>query len=833
MRYQAKAGNGLFQRFKVHRLGDVRVKALALGALGVGGAAIAGHGNGAHACAQLRLAWQPAQRRQQRIAVHAGHADVRNQQFVGLVRQQLQRRSAAGGRVHLRALVLQHHGKQPQRVLHVVHQQQAQPLQRPRCRSGRRRRRAAACQRQPHREHGPLAQALGHHGHFAALRQAQFLHQGQPDAQPALVHRGGAALRKHAKHLVQVLGCNADAGVGHAQLGKGAALGQRQRHPHAAAGGRELDGVVQQVPDNLLDPHPVAPQLHLGRRALPVQRHALAHGVGAGNVHDGFHRFHAHGLQPQLQLAGACARQVQQVVDQLGLAAHGAADVVAGTLRQRHAAQFGQVRQQLGADLDQVQRVLQLVRHHRQKLVLERIGGARFGVRLLLALQQRLAFGLQRLAAGQVAGNLDKTGRFAVAQLRHHAAAVKGRAVLAQVPALVFGAAGFACAAHFCLGHALGAVLGREKQADVPAQHLCVLVAECAPCAFVPERDQTIVVQRHDDVVARGQRRQAQPLLTGNHKLFGLAQLGHIDKRQHRAGNLVVVGAVGAQARQVVAPLGAAHRPLDGVQLAQHGADVRLQFVVLQPVRDVQQQPVDVAGNQVEQQCRLRREALDAHCLVDEQRGNVGRCQEVLQVVVALAGFLDAALELVVDRHQLLVHRLQFFLAGFQLLGGRAQFLVDRLQLLVRGLEFLGRDVGMLDRVAQVVLELADLGFKLRDQLAAQVVLRQGFFGGGRFAVLEGHQHHWLGRRRGRHPRHPQARQALAAGVVKADAAGACRLAGLRQLKQRRAQLDAQRRVDARQQFGAQRAAALLQVASGTVAQVQYVELVVGQQAGR
>ena len=76
-------------------------------------------------------------------------------------------------------------------------------------------------------------------------------------------------------------------------------------------------------------------------------------------------------------------------------------------------------------------------------------------------------------------------------------------------------------------------------------------------------------------------------------------------------------------------------------------------------------------------------EPLDAHLAVDEDRGDVSGGDQVLQVVVDLAGLVDLALELVVDGGELFVDRLQLFLAGFQLLGGRAQFLVDRLQLLV------------------------------------------------------------------------------------------------------------------------------------------------------
>ena len=49
---------------------------------------------------------------------------------------------------------------------------------------------------------------------------------------------------------------------------------------------------------------------------------------------------------------------------------------------------------------------------------------------------------------------------------------------------------------------------------------------------------------------------------------------------------------------------------------------------------------------------------------------DVGRVDQVLKVVVGEPQFFDLDLQLLVDRGELLVDRLQFLLAGLELLGG-------------------------------------------------------------------------------------------------------------------------------------------------------------------
>ncbi|MDR8749283.1 hypothetical protein FEP95_03105 [Burkholderia multivorans] len=130
---------------------------------------------------------------------------------------------------------------------------------------------------------------------------------------------------------------------------------------------------------------------------------------------------------------------------------------------------------------------------------------------------------------------------------------------------------------------------------------------------------------------------------------------------------------------------------------------------------NVKQRAAEIAVDQVEDRGRVRREALDADFLVDENGRDLARRDDVVKIVVGLGGVLDPRLHLGVRGRQLLVHRLQLFLAAFEFLAGRAQLLVDRLQFLVRRLQLLDRRLILLDdrrellaAVLQFVLELRE-----------------------------------------------------------------------------------------------------------------------------
>ena len=116
---------------------------------------------------------------------------------------------------------------------------------------------------------------------------------------------------------------------------------------------------------------------------------------------------------------------------------------------------------------------------------------------------------------------------------------------------------------------------------------------------------------------------------------------------------------------------------------------ILFEIIVSKPVCQVREWPATVGHAHIEKFADLRREADNSKIAIQKQRGNVRGCHEVLQVARQcgeLGHFMSVFL---IDRLQLLVHALQFFLACLQLFQRRAEFFVGRLQLLVRRLEFL------------------------------------------------------------------------------------------------------------------------------------------------
>jgi hypothetical protein len=183
--------------------------------------------------------------------------------------------------------------------------------------------------------------------------------------------------------------------------------------------------------------------------------HRLGHGAHGGGP--------VHGRTVQRQLAGVQPREVQQVLDDLRLAAHRALDGLGHAHHHGHRARLGQAQQQLGAELDQVQRVLELVREHGQELVLELAGRQRVCMPCGRALQQRLTLGLGVLAAGEVTRDLAVAAQpAALVQRRGRAAAPEAAPILAQVPTFVLAAARVARVPALELGLTARTVLGRE-----------------------------------------------------------------------------------------------------------------------------------------------------------------------------------------------------------------------------------------------------------------------------------------------------------------------------------------------------------------------------------
>ena len=99
---------------------------------------------------------------------------------------------------------------------------------------------------------------------------------------------------------------------------------------------------------------------------------------------------------------------------------------------------------------------------------------------------------------------------------------------------------------------------------------------------------------------------------------------------------------------------------------------------------EIGERATPVAHGDVEELRDRRGEAHDAQAPIEEQRGDVGGDEQVLQVVRQHPEFVDLVTVLLVERRQLLVHRLEFLTRGLEFLHRGSEFFVRRLQFLVR-----------------------------------------------------------------------------------------------------------------------------------------------------
>ncbi len=168
--------------------------------------------------------------------------------------------------------------------------------------------------------------------------------------------------------------------------------------------------------------------------------------------------------------------------------------------------------------------------------------------------------------------------------------------------------------------------------------------------------------------------------------------IGHVEERDDDAVDLVVDGPVRAITHEIPPALAASDLTLDRRQMIDHGLSVRRKAVVVELVGEVGDRPAGVGRRDIEKIGQSRCEALDAQARVQEQRAEIHRRYQVLQVAVGARHRVELELQLAVDGLQFLVDGLKFFLAGLELLRGGAVLLVDRLQLFIGGTElFIGR----------------------------------------------------------------------------------------------------------------------------------------------
>src|SRR5207247_10007413 len=153
------------------------------------------------------------------------------------------------------------------------------------------------------------------HLHGAAVQLDQVAHDVEPEPEAALrARRARVGLAKALEHVREELPRDAGAAVAHGD--DRARIVALQAHVNAAADGRELDRVDQQVPDHLLQPARIAlnrPGVGVDGRPQPDVPGA---GGGAYSVDGGLDdRDEADRPHVQTQLAPDRARYVEQVVD--------------------------------------------------------------------------------------------------------------------------------------------------------------------------------------------------------------------------------------------------------------------------------------------------------------------------------------------------------------------------------------------------------------------------------------------------------------------------------------------------------------------------------------
>ena len=117
----------------------------------------------------------------------------------------------------------------------------------------------------------------------------------------------------------------------------------------------------------------------------------------------------------------------------------------------------------------------------------------------------------------------------------------------------------------------------------------------------------------------------------------------------------------------------------DRRQICEYPAHILDQVVVFEPMSEVRDRPSLVGLLDAEQVRHPVGETLDMQAGVEEQGAEIRRRHQVFQIAVGARYRVEFHLEFAVDGLQLLVDRLQLFLAGFQFLGSRSVFLVDRL----------------------------------------------------------------------------------------------------------------------------------------------------------
>ena len=156
---------------------------------------------------------------------------------------------------------------------------------------------------------------------------------------------------------------------------------------------------------------------------------------------------------------------------------------------------------------------------------------------------------------------------------------------------------------------------------------------------------------------------------------------------------------------------------VDGGGAIEHGAHVGGERGVGRQGAEIGERAADIAGDHGEQRFGGGGKEADLQFGIEEQGGDIGAVQHVLQIVRRGALAFQGFLQLAVQRGEFLVEGLQFLLRGHQLLVGGLELLVDRQRLLVDGFLLFVGQFEVVDRAlqfgagrVQFTLDIGDLG---------------------------------------------------------------------------------------------------------------------------
>ena len=560
-------------------------------------------------------------------------------------------------------------------------------------------------QRQPHQDLRPPARpgALGRHRTAVQLDQGLDQGEAEPEPAPAAV-RAALGLAERLEGAVDQLRLHADAGVAHGH-GRGAAR-RLPPHGHGDPPPRlgELAGVVQHVAHRLGDPRGIAVDPERPAGQVELDREAGRFQVLPLVLDGGAHRLgEVEPLAPEQDLPPRDAGDVQQVVHQAGEMEHLPVDGEQGPLG-LIPGQPGRA-QDVQAVADGGERIAQLVAEHGEELVLAAVALAE----LVGLAPQRL---LRPFARGDVAvdpGGSDHPAA-GVADRREGQGNVDPLAVLVHADRLERLDLDPLPELLEHRRHQRPLVRG-DDQVQRAADRLAGRVAVDPLRPGVPARDDP-VERLADDAVLRRVDDGGQPLALLLRPLEPRdVEIGEDDAVDH-----VLHRPIGEDPLQVPGvPVLAPHLPLARGERAQHLADVLHQVAAREAGDDVGDRPAEVAVDQPEDLDGGGGELLDPQLAVDEDGGDAGALEEVLEVAVGAVELFQLFLQLGVDRLQLLVDRLQLLLGGLELLVGRLQLLVHRQELLVGGDQLLVRALQLFQGRLEVVLGGPQLGLQPAD----------------------------------------------------------------------------------------------------------------------